>query len=120
MSSPAFKFTSFVRRAFLSVKYPDSLLVGTRQVVEEHSDKVVSVLDILLPRLASGWELQRGDQFQFGSSSDPNANNQIANMNQVKLAKAPVNNLDPGIPGKQVLHSTRPPIFSKLRTITRI
>ena len=63
--------------------------------MEEHSDKVVSVLDILLPRLASGWELQRGDQFQFGSSPDPNANNQIANMNQVKLAKAPVNNLDP-------------------------
>ena len=93
LSTPAFKFIS--KERFESVKYPDTLLRGTKQVLEQYNDKVVSVLDILLPRLASGWELQRGNMFQFGKSPDPNANNQIANFNKEKLDKAPVNNLDP-------------------------
>ena len=93
LSNPAFKFIS--KKRFDSIKYPEVLLTGTKQVLEQYPDKVVSVLDILLPRLASGWELQRGDQFQFGKSPDPNANNQIRNMNQEKLVNAPINNLDP-------------------------
>ena len=75
LTAPAFKFVS--KERFDHVKYPENMLEGTKQFLEQYQDKVVSVLDILLPRLAKGWEIQRGDQFQFGPSADPNATNQI-------------------------------------------
>ena len=93
LSKPAFKFISTER--FNQVRYKEELLRGLKQVIEQYHDRVVSVLDIILPRLASGWELQRGDQFQFGKSPDTDAPNQIRNMNQQKLSQAPINNLDP-------------------------
>jgi hypothetical protein len=51
------------------------------------------VLSILLPRLASGWKLQRGHVFGFGDS-DTQSQFAIANMDQAKLKAAPINNLD--------------------------
>ena len=47
-----------------------------------------------MPRLAAGWERQRGNQFQFGPNVDPEAPNHITAMDMTSLATAPVNNLD--------------------------
>ena len=52
------------------------------------------MLKVLMPRLAAGWERQRGDQFQFGANVDPEAPNRITAMDMASLATAPVNNLD--------------------------
>ena len=53
------------------------------------------VIKLLLPRLAKGWERQRGDEYGFGTNPDLNARCRVAAMDQEKLKHAPINNLDP-------------------------
>ena len=63
----------------------------TRHVTEIHPEKMIRVLDILLPGLAPR-VIQR---YQFGIPPDPNALDQNNHMDRAKLSKAPINNLDP-------------------------
>ena len=55
----------------------------------------MKVLSLALPRLAKGWERQRGDEYGFGVNPDPLAKDRVSAMDQEKLKAAPVNNLDP-------------------------
>ena len=54
---------------------------------------MISALKILLPKLANGWEKQRGDSFQFGDKQDAACSMKIANYDQEKLKDAPISNL---------------------------
>ena len=59
------------------------LYEGTRHVTEIHPEKMIRVLDILLPGLAPR-VIQR---YQFGISPDPNALDQKNHMDQAKPSK---------------------------------
>ena len=93
LDSPAFHFISSER--FQQSNFPEHLLVPARLVLTENRQLAIQVLKLLLPRLAVGWERQRGDEYSFGPNQDPEARDRIALMNQEKLELAPVNNLDP-------------------------
>ena len=95
LTTPAFSFISKDR--FNQCLYPPSLLEPTIIVIEQYRGDICSTLQLLLPMLAAGWKRQRGEMFEFGSNSD--SNNQqspmvIKNLDQEKLMKAPVHNLD--------------------------
>lgn len=92
LSSPAFSFISEER--FKQCLYPTILLEPTLQVIQQYRGEVCRTLELLLPTLASGWERQRGDMFEFGNSAKDESTMKIKNMNQEKLEMAPVHNLD--------------------------
>ena len=69
------------------------MLEPTLSLIEEHRGEVISALKILLPKLANGWEKQRGDSFQFGDKQDAACSMKIANYDQEKLKDAPISNL---------------------------
>ena len=45
----------------------------------------MSALALLLPKLAQGWALQRGDMFQFGDNQDASSSMKVSEFNQEKL-----------------------------------
>ena len=92
LSSPAFSFVSSER--FLACSYPSNLLEPTTRIIEENRSDIVDALKILLPKLASGWALQRGDMFEFGENQDSSFGMKISSYDQEKLKKAPISNLD--------------------------
>ena len=92
LSSPALSFISPER--FKSCLPPPDLLLPAQQVIEEHRQELLDLLQLLLPKLAAAWELQRGDWFGFGASPNPESSVRVADMNQNKLKTAPINNLD--------------------------
>ena len=93
LDRPAFSFISEER--FKNSNFPEDLLEPARKVILENKEQVVKVVELLLPRLAKGWERQRGDQYGFGSSPNLESAERVASMDQEKLKGAPVNNLDP-------------------------
>jgi len=59
------------------------------------SVEVTKVISILLPRLAHGFQRQKGEIFGFGDSvSDEETAISLSMMNQKRLENAPINNLD--------------------------
>ena len=54
----------------------------------------MSVLKLLLPRLATGWERQLGDIFGLGDTREREEGGTLRKMVQEKLKTAPINNLD--------------------------
>ena len=93
LDQPAFSFISPDR--FQECNFPEQLLQPARQILSENRVPAVQVFRLLLPRLAQGWERQRGGEYGFGSNPDPQARDRVAAMDQEKLKQAPVNNLDP-------------------------
>ena len=93
LDHPALNFISPER--FKQSNFPEELLVPARQVLSENSQLACQVLKLLLPRLAKGWERQRGDEYGFGTNPDLKAKDSVLAMDQEKLKQAPVNNLDP-------------------------
>ena len=93
LTSPAFSFISNER--FKHCLYSPTLLEPTIQVIEQYKGEVCQTLELLLPMLAKGWQQQRGDMFEFGAQ-DYNQENpmMIKNLDQEKLKKAPVHNID--------------------------
>ena len=93
-SSPAFSFISEER--FNECLYPTYLLKPTIQVLQQYNGEVCSTLKLLLPMLASGWEKQHGDMFDFGTKTEKEHKTleQIKDLDQEKLKMAPVHNLD--------------------------
>ena len=65
LSKPAFSFVS--KERFDNCVYDTSFLQPTLDVISEFSKEVIEFLRILLPKLAQGWDLQRGTIFDFGS-----------------------------------------------------
>ena len=93
LDCPAFTFISAER--FKASNFPEHLLAPAREILSENSDLAVKVIGLLLPRLALGWERQRGSEYSFGSGSNQTAGDKVALMDQEKLKTAPINNLDP-------------------------
>ena len=93
LDTPAFAFISEER--FKSCLYSPDLLLPTKQVIEQYKPEMCSILDLLLPMLASGWKQQRGEMFDFGEEPSSQDNPMmIKNLDQEKLMRAPVHNLD--------------------------
>ena len=93
LDKPAFNFVSTER--FNQSNFPEILLSPARLVLAENSELACQVLKLLLPRLAKGWERQRGNEYSFGVNPDQEARDKVADMNQEKLKQALINNLDP-------------------------
>ena len=93
LDRPALNFISSER--FKASNFPEHLLVPARKVLSENSELACKVFKLLLPRLAKGWERQRGDEYSFGSNPDLTASDRVLGMDQKKLEQAPINNLDP-------------------------
>ena len=69
LSTQAFNFISENRWKYCQL--PMDLLDPTRVIVQEKWGELVKVIGLLLPKLAAGWERQRGDEYGFGSNPDP-------------------------------------------------
>ena len=93
LSAPAFSFVSAER--FKECLFSPELLLPTKQVIIQYKEDLCKVIGLLLPMLADGWKKQRGDMFEFGEvSSKKDDSMVISSMDQEKLSRAPVHNLD--------------------------
>ena len=90
LTKPAFNFVSEER--FSKCLYSADLLKPTEVIIESFRTEIISVLNILLPKLAKGWVRQRGEIFGFGQT--PLSEASILNLDQEKLKEAPISNLD--------------------------
>ena len=90
VSEPAFTFVSADR--FRQTKYDDDVCEAISRVVIAFQPEVLKLLRIILPKLAEGFQRQKGDIFSFGES-DEVSEHALAQMDQEKLEKAPVHNL---------------------------
>ena len=90
LTKPAFSFVSEER--FSHCLYSTNLLQPTVDVIENFRSEVISVLNILLPKLAKGFSRQRGKSFGFGDT--PLSEASITKFDQEKLKLAPISNLD--------------------------
>ena len=89
LTKPAPSFVS--QQRFKDCLHPSDLLKPTVLMIEQLRSEITSVLDGLLPRLASGWARQRGEMFDFGP---PPSLSTISKFDQQKLSSAPISNLD--------------------------
>ena len=92
ISKQAFQFVSDERFQNCFGSWPPELLESVKAFVNIHSDRVICVLKLVLPRCAEGFHLQRGSVFGFGTF-DPNSPMLVTNKNMSLLNKAPINNL---------------------------
>ena len=90
LTKPAFDFIT--KERFDSCKYNKDLLAAVKRIVDQDSERIVKVLSLTLPKLASGFHRQRANVFGFGSF-DPDSSMLVSKKDQVKLMKAPINNL---------------------------
>ena len=91
-TTPAFSFV--LRDRFKHCKYDSKLLEPTLDMIKAFQPEILNLLEILLPKLAAGWELQRGHMFDFGSNETTGDNKlKISNLDQEKLKNAPIHNL---------------------------
>ena len=90
LTKPALSFVSPQR--FKDCLYPSDLLKPTVLVIDQFRSEITAVLNVLLPRLASGWARQRGEMFGFGTTSPSEST--ISRLDQQKLSSAPISNLD--------------------------
>ena len=87
---PALDFIS--PSTFNEVKYAEELIHSIEDALSCYKPQVEKVLRSINKKIASGWQKQRGDIFEFGDYSVSSLT--ISTMNQSKLKLAPVNNLD--------------------------
>ena len=89
--TPAFSFISNER--FQHSKYDDDICGAIQEVANIYKKDVLKVLRVLLPKLANGLQKQKGDIFEFGEFSE--SAYALSKMDQQKLSKAPIHNLNP-------------------------
>ena len=91
-SIPAFSFVS--KERFEQCKYDSRLLEPTLDMIKAFKPEILNLLELLLPKLAAGWELQRGHMFDFGNNKVAGDDSlKISNLDQEKLKKALIHNL---------------------------
>ena len=83
LTRPALSFTS--KERFISGLYPKEIISSIESAIETYRGPVTSVLKLLLPRLATGWERQRGEMFGFGDGCEIQGGGTLVNMDQEKL-----------------------------------
>ena len=93
LDSPAFSFISSER--FKHSNFHEELLAPARLVLQQNKEQATKVISLVLPRLAKGWERQRGNEYGFGTNPDPEHKDRVSGMDQEKLKTAPTHNLDP-------------------------
>ena len=77
----------FTLNIIISVKIELSL----RLIIEQFRTDIISVLEILLHKLAKGWVRQREEIFGFGGTEL--AKSGLSKFDQEKLSSAPISNL---------------------------
>jgi hypothetical protein len=87
---PAFSFISADR--FQQTKYDDDICAVVNEVAVSFRSDVVKLLQMILPKLAEGFQKQKGDIFSFGNY-DQSAKHSLSHMDAEKLEQAPVHNL---------------------------
>ena len=92
ISRPAFKFVN-EKQIIECVKWDEEVLNTIKVNINQYSKKIESVLSLILPELANGFFIQRGDVFGFGSY-DPNSSKLVTKYDLSILNQAPINNLD--------------------------
>ena len=92
ISKPAFKFID-ADRFNHCINWDKQVISSIKSNIEEHGTKVASVLSLMLPELAQGFFVQRGDVFGFGPF-DPNSTKLVTQHDMASLNQAPINNLD--------------------------
>ncbi|CAH1252996.1 Hypp1057 [Branchiostoma lanceolatum] len=88
---PAFKFIS--KERFQQTKYDNEICSAIVQVATTYQSEVTRLLRMFLPKLATGFQKQKGDIFGFGEH-DAAAQYSVTQMDKEKLEKAPIHNLD--------------------------
>ena len=92
ITRPAFKFVS-ADRFKKCLKWDKQVLKSVAAAIAEHRDKVINVLSLILPELAEGFFVQRGDVFGFGAF-DLNSEKLVTKYDMATSNQAPINNLD--------------------------
>uniref|UniRef100_A0A0L8FLC5 Uncharacterized protein n=1 Tax=Octopus bimaculoides TaxID=37653 RepID=A0A0L8FLC5_OCTBM len=89
--SPALGFVS--SRRFQEIRYDEHICSAADAIATELKPEVLKVLLRLLPKLADGFQNQKGVLFGFGNiiNESPHA---LANMDLAKLERAPIQNFD--------------------------
>jgi hypothetical protein len=88
VNEPAFSLVSSDR--FRQTKYDDDICIS--RVVTAFQPEVLKLLRIILPKLAEGFQRQKGDIFSFGEY-DQSSEHALARIDPERLEKAPVHNL---------------------------
>ena len=92
ISEPAFHFVSHERFQNCFSSWPPELFESIKSFVNVHSERIICVLKLVLPKCADGFHLQRASVFGFGEF-DPNNPMLVTNKDMSLLNKAPINNL---------------------------
>ena len=66
LNSFAFSFAAELKLEEV-LKWDSKLLVSLKAHIDLYKPQIIKLLDILLPQLAEGWFIQRGDVFGFGN-----------------------------------------------------
>ena len=91
ITKPAFKFVD--QKRFDSLKWNKEILTSLSAHITANKENVLKILNLLLPVLADGFFVQRGNVFGFGDF-DPTSEKLVTNHDIAILKQAPINNLD--------------------------
>ena len=90
VNQPAFCFVD--EDIFKKTLWHTEMLKSLEEFVSEHREDIVSVIQLMLKACAEGFELQRGNIFEFGNY-DVESPNRISVNNIDKLSQAPINTI---------------------------
>ena len=74
------------------VDWDATLISSVKEAVDHYQEKVTTLLLLLLPKLADGFFVQRGNIFGFGNY-DPASPMLVTSNNMEQLNQAPINNM---------------------------
>ena len=77
----------------MQMKWDGNILETLSENIEKYREKVINVLSLVLPELARGFFVQRGDVFGFGDFN-PMSPKRVTQYDVKVLSEAPINNLD--------------------------
>ena len=90
----AFKFAENRLKLEEVIKWDAVIITSLKEAISHYETKVLVIFKMLLPELAKGWFVQRGNIFGFGDY-DASCPRLVTSMNPEQVNKAPINNLDP-------------------------
>lgn len=91
LTKPAFTFVS--KERFESTLYKADLLHPAKIIINNFESEIITMIKLLLPKLARGWVKQRGEIFDFGGGEENENKLKVKNFDEEKLQGAPVHNL---------------------------
>lgn len=88
---PGLKFVSQER--FQHTRYDQDICNSILHIATTFQPEVIKLLKMIIPKLATGFQRQKGDIFGFGDYNEF-AESSVALMDQEKVEKAPIHNLN--------------------------